>query len=209
MKKYNAPSFEQQHPETIMMNCPHCGHNGVFQSFGLNDLWVTQVKKSFGQRRCPNTDCFGHVFVILNDNSRVETSYPSETIPFNKEKIPERILNAFEEAVTSFANKCFVASAIMIRKTLEEICENKGATGDNLKKRISDLGTKIIIPKELFDGLDDLRLLGNDAAHIEAKVYEEIGDMEIGISIEFTIEILKAVYQYESLLNKLRSLKKS
>ena len=208
MEKYKAPSFGHQQPETIMMNCPHCGHNGVFESVGISDLWVPQVRKFFGQRRCPNTDCFGHVFVILNDKSRLETSYPSETIPFNKEKIPDRILKAFEEAVSCFANKCFVASAIMIRKTLEEICENKGATGDNLKKRINDLGTKIIIPKELFDGLDDLRLLGNDAAHIEAKVYEEIGDLEIRISIEFTVEILKAVYQYESLLNKLRSLKK-
>jgi hypothetical protein len=58
-------------------------------------------------------------------------------------------------------------------------------------------------------GLDDLRLLGNDAAHVEAKVFEEIGENEIQVSIEFTIEILKAVYQYEGLLNKLRGLRKA
>ncbi|MEJ7644319.1 MAG: hypothetical protein WKF87_06970 [Chryseolinea sp.] len=56
--------------------------------------------------------------------------------------------------------------------------------------------------------LDELRLLGNDAAHIEARVFAEIGPEEIKISLEFTIEILKAVYQYEALVAKLRGLKK-
>ena len=96
----------------------------------------------------------------------------------------------------------------MIRKTLEEICNNKSAIGKNLKDRLIDLGGKIIIPKELIEGMDELRLLGNDAAHIEAKTFEEIGKEEIEISIEFTKEILKAVYQYDDLLGKLRGLKK-
>lgn len=55
--------------------------------------------------------------------------------------------------------------------------------------------------------MDDLRLLGNDAAHIEAKTFSEIGKEEIEISIDFTKEILKAVYQYENLLDKLKKLK--
>ena len=55
--------------------------------------------------------------------------------------------------------------------------------------------------------MDDLRLLGNDAAHFEAQTYNEIGKEEIEVSIDFVKEILKAVYQYESLLSKLRNLK--
>jgi hypothetical protein len=64
------------------------------------------------------------------------------------------------------------------------------------------------MPKELLDGLDDLRLLGNDAAHIEAKTYEQIGKNEVEVSLEFTKEVLKAVYQYSDLLKRLRDLKK-
>ena len=56
--------------------------------------------------------------------------------------------------------------------------------------------------------MHELRLLGNDAAHIEANTFEQIGKEELEISIDFTKEILKAVYQYESLLERLRSLKK-
>jgi len=63
----------------------------------------------------------------------------------------------------------------MIRKTLEEICIDKGATGGNLYKKIQDLSTKILIPKELIEAMHELRLLGNDAAHIEAETYNNIG----------------------------------
>ena len=82
----------------------------------------------------------------------------------------------------------------MIRKTLEEICQDRNAKGKNLNLRLQDLGDKILIPKELIEGMNDLRLLGNDAAHIEAKTFNEVGKEEIEISLEFTKEILKAVY---------------
>ena len=160
-------------------------------------------------RRCPNGKCFGHLFFVYNSqNGEIIITHPSDTIPFDKENIPDKVLNAFQEAIISHANNCFIASAIMIRKTLEEICLNRGATGKNLYARLEDLGTKIVIPKELIEGMQELRLLGNDAAHIESNTFDEVGKNEVEISIEFTKEILKAVYQYESLLGKLRSLKK-
>jgi hypothetical protein len=55
--------------------------------------------------------------------------------------------------------------------------------------------------------MNELRLLGNDAAHIEAQTFSEIGKEEIEVSLEFAKEILKAVYQYENLLQKLKKLK--
>jgi hypothetical protein len=54
-----------------------------------------------------------------------------------------------------------------------------------------------------------LRLLGNDAAHVEAKTYDSVGSEEIEAGIELTKEILKAVYQLNDLLSRLRALKKS
>jgi len=190
----------------ISTRCPHCGHNGTFEQVG-ND--VNNNGKTFGLRRCPNESCFGHLFFVYSISSkRVIITHPSDLIPFEKENIPESVLNTFQEAITSHSNNCFVASAIMIRKTLEEICKDRGATGKNLYKRLENLGSKIVVPQELIEGMQELRLLGNDAAHIESNTFEEIGKMEVEISIEFTKEILKAVYQYESLLGRLRSLKK-
>ena len=56
--------------------------------------------------------------------------------------------------------------------------------------------------------MDELRLLDNDAAHIEAKAFDSITKPELDIAIEFTTEKLKSLYQYASLLDRLRSLKK-
>jgi hypothetical protein len=189
----------------VVLRCPHCGNNGTFERTIDSDLhteghWL-------GIRKCPNTKCRGFIFFIMTGTTVVQ-SFPALRIDFKKENIPARILNAFEQAITCHAQQCYIASAIMIRRTLEEICADKEAKGDNLKERIKSLKGKIILPSELLDGMDELRLLGNDAAHIEAQAFDEIGKVEIEVGIEFTQEILRAVYQYSSLLTKIRELKK-
>ena len=97
----------------------------------------------------------------------------------------------------------------MVRKTLEELCRDRKAVGANLKERIKSLGAVVVLPKDLLDGVDDLRLLGNDAAHIESQEYIKVGQEEAEVGIEFAKEVLKAVYQYSTLLNRLRALKKT
>jgi Domain of unknown function (DUF4145) len=135
-------------------------------------------------------------------------SFPPELLDFDPVNLPPPVLAAFEEAISCHANRCFMAAAIMVRKTLEELCLDRGATGNNLKERIRSLGGKVVLPKELLDGLDDLRLLGNDAAHIESQEFNKVGQEEVEIGVEFAKEVLKAVYQYSELLTRLRALKK-
>ncbi len=206
----SVQSIEGGGAPVVKLKCPHCGHNGTFEQIAADILAKDQRRKPFllGQRRCPNDACRGHIFFILDSNDKLHT-YPAQRIDFEKADIPKRVLDAFAEALECHANKCYVAAGMMIRKTLEEICLDRGATGDDLKKKIRALGTKIVIPHELLEGMDDLRLLGNDAAHIESKTFEQVSQTEIEVAAEFTKEILKAVYQYQHLLDKLRGLKKS
>ncbi len=159
-----------------------------------------------GQRRCPNPDCNAHLFVVL-DGGKVVISYPPETIDFDTTNLPAGVLAALKEAVTCHATRCYVAAGIMVRKCLEELCDDRGATGANLKDRIKGLGSTVVLPKELLEGMDDLRLLGNDAAHIESQVFKQVGSDEIELAIEVTKEVLKAVYQLSALVEKLQKLK--
>jgi hypothetical protein len=191
----------------VKIICPSCGHAGTFEKLGVDDIYTSQGGYFFGQRRCPNDNCRAHIFVIVQNNTVIST-FPTQRIDFDKSSIPSNVMSAFEEAITCHSTQCFIAAAIMIRKTLEEICKDRSATGENLKKRLQALGSTILIPKELLDGMDELRLLGNDAAHFESQAFETVGKDEIEIAVLFTKEVLKAVYQYEDLLNKLRSLKK-
>lgn len=96
---------------------------------------------------------------------------------------------------------------MLIRKCLEQLCENKGALGDNLRARIKALESRVVLPVVLFSALDDLRLLGNDAAHVEAKSYDSISREEVEAGIAVTKEILKAVFQLDEIVERLRVLK--
>jgi hypothetical protein len=115
--------------------------------------------------------------------------------------VPTAVAKAFEEALSCHSNLCYIAAAIMARKTLEELCRDIGATGKNLRDRLEDLrdSQKVILPEALLDGMDGLRLLGNDAAHVESQEFNRLGRDEVEVGIEFTREILKAVYHMSSL----------
>jgi hypothetical protein len=202
----------------ISGRCPECGCIVVFerivgraQNSGqpFIDLCVklsnTNIYLHLGHRYCPKCRC--HIFFIKKEDFII--TYPSERIDFDKTKIPQNIIKVFEEAITCHSNKCYTSSAIMIRRTFEEICRDKNAKGKDLKTRIEALGKIIIIPPELFEGMDNLRLLGNDAAHVDAKDYDEIGENEVKLGIDITKEILKAIYQYTDLVERLKKLKKT
>src|SRR2546427_9842833 len=122
----------------------------------LKEWWADNLRRV--ARRCQKTKCGALLFRFSQNNQKVTPSPPLR-IDFDKTNIPAQVVSALEEAITCHANECFIAGAIMVRKTLEELCRERGAKGNNLKDRIKDLGTKIVLPKDLLDGLDDLRLL--------------------------------------------------
>lgn len=157
---------------------------------------------------CPNPECRSLVQVVLKAQKVIE-SYPPEVIDFDSTNLPPPILSSLEEAIRAHAAGCYKASALMVRRVLEELCDDKQATGGDLKQRLTNLSQNVVVPKELLDAADELRLLGNDAAHVTAKNYDAIGKNEAELAIELAKELLKAVYQYTSLVSKLKALKKS
>jgi hypothetical protein len=198
-------------PAEVKMRCPACRREGTFDSLS-NDLYVAPDGGAggykVGTRRCPNSECHAHVFVVIDPKTRgLAASYPPETIDFDATDLPTNVVAAFDEAIKCHAQACYVAAAIMVRKTLEEVCHERGASGGSLKARIKALGKTVVLPQELLDGLDDLRLLGNDAAHIESQVFSQVGEEEVEIAIDVTKEILKAVYQYGAIMDRLKQLK--
>jgi hypothetical protein len=191
------------------MRCPSC-LNLVTLGSTTDDAILNSEERPeirVGMRICPNSEC-GQLVFVAYDYGGMIVSYPPERIDVDRTGIPEPILKTLEEAISCHAAKCYIAAGMMVRKTLEELCEDRQAAGSNLRNRIRSLSDKVVMPTELLNGMDDLRLLGNDAAHVEARTYQQVGKEEVEVSLEFTKEILKAVYQYSELLNRLRNLKK-
>jgi hypothetical protein len=194
---------------TIRLRCPSCGHRGSFEAVAPNvgDALVHDVGDNYrtGQRACPNADCRAIVFVVVGSDMTV--SYPPEVLDFDPTDLPDLVRASLEEAVKCHASACYKAAGMMVRKAIEAMCDERQAQGGNLKDRIKDLRTKVILPDELFDAIDELRLLGNDAAHVSAREYDDVGKDEVEVGIDLAKEILKAVYQYRALLARMRTLK--
>ncbi|MBL8523095.1 MAG: DUF4145 domain-containing protein [Betaproteobacteria bacterium] len=195
---------------TPSLRCPSCRQMGTFEALtNISDVHVLgQSQQWLGSKRCPNPKCRAHVFVVLDQNQTLVRSYPAELIDFDAANVPKAIADTFEEALICHAEECYVACAIMIRRTLEVLCDDKSAQGSNLRDRVAALRSKVVLPNELFSAMDELRLLGNDAAHIEAKTYDAIGKEETEVALTLTKEILKGVYQLDELVNRLKALKK-
>lgn len=198
----------------VRIRCPGCKDRVTLEAPGdaaadLQFVLAGQVGQvNTGQRRCPNPRCGAHIFVVLDPAKPVGDDllcvYPAERIDFDATDLPETVVTALEEAIACHSEACYVAAAIMVRKTLEEVCRDQGASGGSLKERLAALGKNVVMPQPMLEALDDLRLLGNDAAHVESRVYDEIGEREVEVALDVTKEILKATYQYQAIMGRLR-----
>jgi hypothetical protein len=193
------------------MRCPECGQKSILAraavSDGVSSDVTGTIQVEWAVRTCPDPACGALIFVVSDSEGSVVASYPPELIDFDSTDIPPPVLDAFKEAVECHAHACYKASAIMVRKTLEEVCANRGAEGKNLRARLDDLRGKLLLPTEMFDALHDLRLLGNDAAHVELSDFDGIDKEKVEIALDIGKEILKATYQYKAIMSRLDALK--
>lgn len=157
-------------------------------------------------RVCPNVKCKGLVFVIEDDKGTVEIE-PPQLLDFNPEGLSPRLQQTLKEAVACHGAGAYRAAAMMVRRLLEEICEENNAAGANLHQRLAALKSAIVLPEPLFEAMNELKALGNDATHVEAKAYDNIGTDEAQDSIELAKEIVKSLYQLKGLIARLQSRK--
>jgi hypothetical protein len=163
-------------------------------------------KVFLGHRRCPNTLCNTHVFFALQRDELIAV-YPAERLDFSGTGIPPAVASALEEAITCHANGCYRAAAMLVRRCFEELCHERGIVGKNLKARIDNLGNEVRLPTNMLDGLHELRLLGNDAAHIESREYGSVGKEEVELAILITKAVLQVVFQNTALIEQLKARK--
>lgn len=195
-------------PTALSMRCPKCKHKALFDDIGLLDTILDQTGTSIvGQRICPDSSCATHVFIVRNAANKMIASYPASTLDFDITAIPPRIEAALSEAINCHAHQCFMACAVMARKTIEALCEEKGASGNNLRERIDDVKGRLAIPDALIGALHELRMFGNDGGHLELKHFENIGSEECEAAIEIVKDILKAVYQFDAITAKFKAFK--
>src|SRR3569833_3602531 len=129
--RYNGPRPSKV-DQTFIRRCPACHHLGACTAInGTVDLaWEinSNDRHEFadhghyyaGYRRCPNDKCGCLLFFVFAPEGSY--TFPPEVIDFDASNLPPSILQSLEEAVGCHSARCFRAAALMVRRTLEELC---------------------------------------------------------------------------------------
>jgi hypothetical protein len=157
--------------------CPHCGNHSpqsVAFEHVYRDTWYGEDGKAEPHDEVPDSEaivciCETCNAVLLYDGISCSESgvWPELMYPKNTTlptSVPIAVRDIYREAVAVKQNAPN-AYAIMIRKGLEAICDDRSAPSGNLANRLSYLVDKGEMPPVLAELTNVLRLVGNTAAH--------------------------------------------
>jgi len=116
----------------------------------------------------------------------VSVLYPTDR-NISMDGMPETASRAYASATRSYQVGLYEPCVIMCRKCIEALCQKLGATKGNLKERLEILRKNGHIDQKLLTWADELRLIGNDAAHDLDIVIEQIDALD---ALEFVEAIL-------------------
>lgn len=108
--------------------------------------------------------------------------------------VPEAIRKSYDEAVTCFGVRAYTASAIMCRRTLEAVVEEKIPKKQPLATGIKALQKQGLIDPQLVEWAEMLRVSGNKAAH---EVGQNISKQDAGDTIDFTHALVEYLFTYK------------
>lgn len=191
---------KKQWEQTI--TCPHCG-NKAPQVVEYETTSIERVSTGDGRalplknydflvrcKTCNEVSLYRN-WELAEDPYDLKDAYclypKIEVIP---SIVPDIIRVSHNEAkkVEKISPTAFV---VLIGKSLECLCEDKEAEGNNLKNKLEDLAKKGIIPKTLLKMGHGVRLLRNIGAHPSDY---DITPEEVKIISDFFVAVIEYVY---------------
>jgi len=175
--------------------CPHCGNDSpqevvaTHNRFGRHEGWsyFTLVfchtcRAALLYHRDPNRSGASRGFALKDH----DLLWPQ--INGLHRSVPQRIREVYEEAAR-IKRRAPNAFANQIRRSLEVLCKDRGATGGSLKDSLKQLSDRGEIPSTLAEMTDVLRLLGNMGSHDH--------DLPVGPEyVEVIDDFFRAVVEY-------------
>jgi uncharacterized protein DUF4145 len=160
--------------DTRVSYCPHCGNTNpqkiVHTQPHLERIWYSDdldcdenaVQFVAVCQTCNQILVYGQLEELL------EEGFADAVLLWPKfglnEAVPERIRSIYDEA-SRIQHTAPNAFAVQIRRALEAICIDRGATEGTLQQNIHELANRGEIPNTLVEASGLLRLIGNIGAH--------------------------------------------
>jgi len=201
----------------LLLLCYHCGNKGLLNVVGEHEkTWDEYDYDEYGRKcglilaeemkwsllECP---VCGKVTLFEEYSNSEGEYYDTEEVlyPANRYDstgVPEFIESSFNAALKVKQIDSAIC-LLSLRRTLEAICKDKKAEGNNLEKKIEYLINKGVLPSGLEDACWVIRQLGNDAAHADNAVFYT---SEVNQVISFVELILEYLYSAPIKMNKLK-----
>lgn len=129
----------------------------------------------------------------------MQSLYPGETkVPSS---IPEHIRKLYAEAI-SVKLLSPSSCAVLVRRTLEAVCQHEHATGHTLAEKLRNLAASGKIPQTLADIAFHLKQLGNLGAHFDAD--DNVTTEDMPIILDFAGLFLEYLYVAPAKIQEVR-----
>ena len=157
--------------------CPRCGNNTTLRLeheleieedlYDVDNYFATvgyNYYYTFSCSSCNRVSIYAHFFTnpVEMKLSKLDLIYP--VVKNVSYFLPKEVKQNYLEA-KKVQNISAVSFAILIRKSLEQICKDKNAKGSNLSAMIADLSKREVLPKKMVELATLIRQLGNVSAH--------------------------------------------
>lgn len=196
-----------------VFQCYHCGNETLMNLVGEHrenweneDSYGYTVSCMFICPICQETTYVERYWelgmVAYNGEDIVDEKIYYPAISLDKSYIPENIKTAFEGALKS-RNTDRELCLLGLRRTLERICKEQGATENNLEKKVTELANRNILPPTLKEASDITRHFGNSAAHGDEM---DISKNELNLIVEFVELLINYIYVIPQKILRLKKL---
>ena len=117
------------------------------------------------------------------------------------EAVPPAVFEDLRQAELAKEVGAHYGAALLLRRACQYICREQGVSEANakgrskgLKAEIAELAQQGVITKHLVDLADNIRIIGNEIAHPDAKNPSKISPDDVSAAEEFLHQLTRAIY---------------
>ena len=115
--------------------------------------------------------------------------------------VPESLRQEHAEARACFNARAYTATVVMVRRTLEGVCSDHEVTKKPLYAALEEMRSSGLIEGRLFEWAQELRVLGNDAAHFTGRV---VSSQDAEDALSLAEALMDYMYVFSAQFDKFR-----